>query len=352
MTDPTPAAPRLLKRGLLIGYGVGAVALIAILAYYGMARIGLAVVGAGWGLAGVLLVHALQLAFLGAAWRAVLPAPPRPSVAAFWRLRWIREGVNNLLPVAQIGGEVVGARLLARYGVPLGMAGASATVDLTVEMVTQILFTIAGLGLLSIGSHDRAVMSWLAVGTAVALLAAIAFVAVQRFGLFRLIERGLLKLAERWPGLSLQGIRGLHDSVLAIHAHGRGLVVGAACHGAAWVLGTAEVWVALAALGHPVSVVDAFVIESLGMALRNAGFAVPGALGVQEAAFILVCSPFGVPAETAVALSMVKRVRELGYGLAALAAWQWSEGHLLARAIGGASRTTRDGGAGAVRPRG
>src|SRR5262249_52319400 len=203
--------------------------------------------------------------------------------------------------------------------------GASATVDVTVEMVTQILFTIAGLGLLSIDWHDRAVMSWLAVGTVVALLAAIAFVAVQRFGLFRLIERGLLRLAERWPGLSLQGIRGLHESVLAIHAHRRGLLVAATCHSVAWVLGTAEIWVALVALGHPVSVADAFVIESLGMALRNAGFAVPGALGVQEAALILVCSPFGVPPETAVALSMVKRVRELGFGLTGIAAWQWSE---------------------------
>jgi len=59
---------------------------------------------------------------------------------------------------------------------------------------------------------------------------------------------------------------------------------------------------------------------------------VPGALGVQEAALILVCSPFGVPPETAVALSMVKRVRELGYGLTGLAAWQWSEGYRLIRA--------------------
>jgi putative membrane protein len=245
----------------------------------------------------------------------------------------IREAVNNLLPVAGIGGEVVGARLLARHGMPLGLAGATATVDLTVEMVTQILFTLAGLGLLLIGPHDRAVASWVAVGLAIALLAAAAFVAAQRSGLFKLIELGLLRLAERWPGLSLDGIRGLHDSVRAIHAHRRGLLAGAACHGIAWVLGAAEVWVALAALGHPVGLREAFVIESLGAALRSAGFAVPGALGVQEAALILVCSPFGVPAETAVALSMVKRVRELAFGLTGLIAWQWSEGRRLAQVI-------------------
>ena len=88
---------------------------------------------------------------------------------------------------------------------------------------------------------------------------------------------------------------------------------------------------ALAALGHPVGLREAFVVESLGAALRSVGFAVPGALGVQEAALIIVCSPFGVPAETAVALSMIKRVRELAFGLAGLIAWQWSEGYRLVR---------------------
>ena len=323
----------MLRRGILIGYGLGAAALIAILAWFGIGTISLAVLGAGWGLLGVMLVHVLQLSFLGAAWRALLPAAPRPSVATFWRLRWIREGVNNLLPVAQIGGEIVGTRLLARHDVPLALAGASATVDLTVEMVTQILFTLAGLALLSLGPHDRAVAAWIGVGAAIALLAAAAFVAAQRVGLFRLIERGLLRLAERWPALALDGIAGLHDAVRAIHAHGRGLLAGAACHGAAWALGTFEVWVALASLGHPVGLREAFIIESLSAALRSAGFAVPGALGIQEAALMLVCSPFGVPAETAVALSMIKRVREVGFGLAGLAAWQWSEGHRLARKV-------------------
>ena len=321
-----------LKRWLLIAYGAGALVLIAIVAYYGLGTISLAVLGAGWGLLGVMLVHVAQLSFLGAAWRALIPARPRPSVAAFFRLRWIREAVNNLLPVAQIGGEIVGTRLLARHAVPLGLAGATATVDLTVEMVTQILFTLAGLGLLLVGPHDGALSSWVVGGLAMALLAAAAFVAAQRFGLFKLIELGLVRLAERWPGLSLHGIKGLHDSVGTVHANRRGLLEGAACHGASWALGAVEVAVALAALGHPVGPREAFVIESLGAALRSAGFAVPGARGIQEAALILVCSPFGVPAETAVALSMVKRVREFAFGLPGLVAWQWSEGRRLAGA--------------------
>jgi uncharacterized membrane protein YbhN (UPF0104 family) len=61
------------------------------------------------------------------------------------------------------------------------------------------------------------------------------------------------------------------------------------------------------------------------MAVRSAGFAVPGALGVQEGGFILVGGLFGVGSDLALALSMVKRLRELIVGSTGLLLWQWSE---------------------------
>jgi hypothetical protein len=103
----------------------------------------------------------------------------------------------------------------------------------------------------------------------------------------------------------------------------------------------------LGAMGRPTSLADAFVIESLGMAARSAGFAVPGALGVQEAGFIMVCGLFAIPADIAIALSMVKRARELWVGIPGLMLWQWSEvqrlmrRHTIQRSVAGAgvSRT-------------
>jgi len=97
-------------------------------------------------------------------------------------------------------------------------------------------------------------------------------------------------------------------------------------HLMSWLIGVGETWLALAAVGAPVGLAPALVIESLGMAARSAGFIVPGALGVQEGGFLLVGSLFGVPAEAAVALSVLKRGREILAGLPALAAWQWAEG--------------------------
>jgi uncharacterized membrane protein YbhN (UPF0104 family) len=102
-------------------------------------------------------------------------------------------------------------------------------------------------------------------------------------------------------------------------------------HLIAWALGTLETWAVLWALGLQPDFSTALVIESLGMAARSAGFVVPGALGVQEAGFILVCGLFQIHADLAIALSMAKRVRELSVGIPGLVAWQWSEGKRLVK---------------------
>ncbi len=82
-----------------------------------------------------------------------------------------------------------------------------------------------------------------------------------------------------------------------------------------WVVGTGEVWLALSLLGHPVGWTEALLLESLGQAIRGAAFAIPGSLGVQEGGYLLLAKMVGLPPETALALSLVKRARELLLGV-------------------------------------
>ena len=83
-----------------------------------------------------------------------------------------------------------------------------------------------------------------------------------------------------------------------------------------WLVGTGEVWLALQFLGHPVDWVDALLLESVGQAIRGAAFAIPGSLGVQEGGYLLLAPLVGLPPETALALSLAKRAREIALGLA------------------------------------
>ena len=85
-----------------------------------------------------------------------------------------------------------------------------------------------------------------------------------------------------WAGTAQ--VEGLHQALLRCYRRPRGLVLATGWHSISWLLGGVEVCLALHFLGHDTSIGDGMVIESLGQALKAAGFAVPGALGVQEGA--------------------------------------------------------------------
>jgi uncharacterized membrane protein YbhN (UPF0104 family) len=161
-------------------------------------------------------------------------------------------------------------------------------------------------------------------------LAIAGLVVAQRAGMPALLGRLVRRLGDIVPGLPVDEMRGTHAELLRLQRRWPALARAAGLHLLSWLIGVGETWLGLAAVGAPVALAPALVIESLGMAARSAGFAVPGALGVQEGGFLLVGSLFGVPAEAAVALSVLKRGREILAGLPALAAWQWAEGARLA----------------------
>lgn len=111
-----------------------------------------------WGFAAIVAFHLTQMLFSALGWEVIatsvvadspasLSSPPR--LKDYLLLRWIREAANNLLPLAQIGGEIVVARLLQRRGVRLAEAIGGTIADLLLEMSTQVLFTVIGVALLA-----------------------------------------------------------------------------------------------------------------------------------------------------------------------------------------------------------
>jgi putative membrane protein len=314
----------------LFAIGVGGAIVIALVAWFGAQSIGVEVLEAAWVIPLTTLLLFVQLYLSAMAWRIAVGGE-RPRLGRYFRIRWIREAVNSLLPVAQLGGNLVGIRMLAQRGVPGPLAAAGTTLDLTIEVVTQFLFTLAGFGVLVAMDVDRAWAPWVEWALVTAALALAGFIVAQRAGLLRIIEWLAVRLTRLFPALSVAAVRGLHAELMRLQRDRAALLQATALHLLAWTLGTAETWLALTAMGRCTSLGEAFVIESLGMAARSAGFAVPAALGVQEAGFIVVGELFAVPPETAIALSMIKRARELLVGLPGLVAWQWSEGRRLLR---------------------
>ncbi len=233
-----------------------------------------------------------------------------------------------MLPLSQLGGYVLGARAAILTGVPAGMAFASTIVDVTLELLGQIAYTALGIGLL-MSLRPQFAMAWPVIGgLGGALAATVAFVMVQRHGLARL-EHLQAGLAGRWLSTMTTGAGPLYRAIQEIYRRPRGLWAGWALHLAAWIALAGEAWLALHLLGAPRGFAAVIILESLVYALRSLGFAIPNALGVQEGSYVMVGALLAVSPEMALALSLLKRARDIAIGVPTLLLWQAMEARRL-----------------------
>lgn len=314
-----------MRRVTVIVFLVGLALGMALLVWAGHREVGEAFARTGWGVVLVVLVRAGVIGIAGLAWWLLLPRPSPATPTACVGIRFIREAINALLPVAQIGGDIAGARLVALRGVAASLAAASIVTDIFLQVSTQLVFTVIGLLLLLRHGGSDAVVSVVLTGVGVAVPMLIGFYLAQRRGASRLLQAGLRRFAGNRLGAA-GATEALYASLQAIQARRGAMSGGAVLHFGAWIIGSLEVYVALHFMGYPIGFAEALVIESLGQAARGAAFAVPGAIGVQEGGFVILCAAFGIPAEPALALSLIKRVADLALGLPGLIAWQAIEG--------------------------
>lgn len=310
--------------------GLGAIALIA---WHGAAAIGAEVLQAAWALPPILAIHAATQWASAIAWRWAVGAG-QPGLGRWFAIRVIRESVNGLLPVAQLGGNLVGIRLLMQRGVPGTAATAGTTIDVTIEAFSQLLFTVLGIAILALTrQHDASPWQapWVQASLALMAFALAVFLVLQHSAGLRIVEWIAGPLTRIFPRFSLETVHRLFAALQERQRQPGMLVKATALHLLAWIIGIGETWIALRAMGHPASLADALIIESLAVAVRGAAFAIPGGLGVQEAGFVLIGGLFDLPPDQAIALSMLKRLRELAFGLPGLLAWQWLEGDRLRR---------------------
>jgi putative membrane protein len=321
------------NRAAILLLSIGTALFIALLAWQGLGSVTGALAAAGWGLVLVAAFHVVPLALDAAAIAVLFGKDARVGVRDALFARWSGESVNSLLPAGQIGGPVAMVRQLAQRGMTMRDAAAAITVSTTLQAVAQIVFAVFGIALFSIyaansgasaAPRDLGVAALIATAVLAGLIAL--FYVAQRRGLFGRAMRLASKVFGKrdWSSLATRAdavdaaVRSLYDE--------RGRVAASfALSFVGWLVGTAEVWLALRFLGHPVGWIDALLLESIGQAIRGAAFAIPGSLGVQEGGYLLLAPLVGLPPEAALALSLAKRAREILLGLPGLLYLHFSE---------------------------
>jgi glycosyltransferase 2 family protein len=247
---------------------------------------------------------------MGTAWWSIGGTNPRAVLPSFIAARLARDSVAELLPFSQIGGFAAGVHVLSLTGIAARTGVRSLLADLLMEFFAKLPYAIAGLALLIWLWPGSAVPSYLLLTLAV-LAGVPLLVWLLRDVLLRFVPQSF----HRWVGAARGD--GLH-SLLALREVGPSGLLHALC----WALGGLEAWVTLRLMGLPVTALEGLAIDSLVTSLRTFGFFMPAALGVQEAAYVLVCALFGLNPGVAMAFSLVRRARDILLGLIGLAVWQ------------------------------
>ena len=268
----------------------------------------------------------LQRLIAGTGWWLLLPTTGRFKLRSALLLRFIREGANTLLPLTQVGGDVVGARLSTFWGVPSSLAAAGIIIDVLIQAVTQFLFAALGLVMLIALAGDTTVIWIAATGLAVMIPMLAGFYLAQRWSGHRILYFALSRFKNDSKRRFLGALDATYQKLSMLYARRTNVLASGQVHVLGSLIGTAEVWIALRFMGVSITVNEAIVIESLMQAVRGAAFAIPGALGAQEAGLILLCGMFEIPPDQALALSLIKRAADLIVGVPSLIALQILEG--------------------------
>ncbi len=307
----------------------GAAVVTALVIYYGAGEVGKALVSVRF-LNFALYIAAQLVITLGLAlcWRMLLRSRSRGSFLLLVWGRLVRDATGEFLPFSQVGGYVLGARVITLSGVDAADAAASTLGDVTTEFLAELVFIGMGLAILTHLAPSSALLLPIAIGLCIAICMGVGLVLMQRSSgkMFRKVVLKIAGQAGQGAALQIDRLQAALDRMYT--ARGR-LALAAFFHLLCW-FGTATAsYIGFHALGVPVPFSTAFAIEAMLHAIMALAFFVPGRVGIQEAAYALLATIFGIPPEIALSLSLLRRARDFVIAVPVLLAWQSVEARRL-----------------------
>ena len=315
-----------MKNRIVIIAALGGALALYLVVFAGVGAVFSAALSVGWSGFAALCLYGLGLFIvLGAGWYSLLPAEEAANLWVFVRARMLRDAATEVLPFAQLGGIVLGARAAILQGVELPVAFASTVVDVTTELMAQIGFVALGLVVLSLHVPRTAYAASLTtvsvIGLGVAAIGAALFVALQRYDQWMTGKLGARLL--RGAGATGTAVAATFDTIYRSRAR---VALSTTVHFGGWIASAIGTWICFRLIGTRIDLASVLAIEALVCAARSAAVFVPNALGVQEAAYAVLAPLFGVGAEFGLAVSLLKRARDIAVGVPILLVWQAAEG--------------------------
>jgi putative membrane protein len=303
---------------------LGAVVATLLIGWFGFGRIAGAILAVGgYGFELYAAWQVLLFVLMGVAWWVVVPPGERRLLIFVWG-RMVRDAAASCLPFSQVGGFVLGARAITLHGVSAPVATITTVVDATAEFVAEILFLTVGLMIVLVRGQGMGATTPIVLGLGAALIAGVIAMGVQHRAAPLFVWFGGRVLGQ-WVAAGSDGETVSEAELRRIYGHAGRVATGTSLHLIAWCGKGAGNWIAFRLLGTPVDISTALAIEALLHAALAAAFLVPGNAGVQEAGYVGVGALFGATPEIALAVSLLRRARDLAVGVPILLFWQFVE---------------------------
>lgn len=271
----------------------------------------------GIGLICILLIYAGAFLADTISWLLTIPSMPLSMrwIFRLWNVRLIGYAVNRATPFASLGGEPVKIILLQkRFGVTYTEATTSIFLNQTNIASSLVLFLLIGFTfILQSGKFPSEYMTLATYGIAIFCLGVFGFLLTQLFQGFSRLARWLrLERFGKGIGSFLQHVTHVEQDLKAFYLHRKQrfilALLFAFCN---WALGVIEIYYTMKFLGHPISLVDAWIIEAMTELVRAALFFIPGNIGFQEGTILIVCSIITGSESVGLSLALIRRLREI-----------------------------------------
>ncbi len=335
------------KIGVSVALLAGLVAAVYLVWSIGFDAVFAAVARAGFGGLALLCLYALLVfVSLAFAWYFLLPRIERFPVADFYIARLVRDSIAEISPFSPVGGMVAAARLMILKGMNGAHAAASVAGDATTEAMAQVVFLAFGLGFGFTQFRHLQGSGPVAEGMLAVLLLAVPGIAILIF----LQKKGASfaeRIAARFFPQAKEGVS-FHAAIMELYDSRSRLAASSAFHLLAWIGGGVGTFISFRLVGGHIGLLNAVALEALLSTLRSIAAPVPAAIGVQEWGYAMLAPLFGLPAEMGVAVSLLKRAREIVLGVPALIYWQSVEGRAAFRAANERVQWTSERGGGQI----
>ena len=245
------------------------------------------------------------------------PGAFRPRLRHLFMAKLAGETVNQLTPLANIGGEPLKAYLLKRES-PTSLGLASVVINKMAQFITGLIFTAAGLCLIVLyWDLPRTLPLPIQVGLGILLMTGILFILLlykKHQRLFSSLLHLLHKLGIRTEQLERRMAKAVRidDNIGQFYKNYKARFFGVMFfHSLGWLLGACETYVILRALGADIGFAVSFLITSLTVIINSLFFFMPSNIGVLEGGQVFLVSTLGLAPALGLSLGIIKRMRKI-----------------------------------------